>query len=211
MRAAAHRREADAWSGGAVVSLSMNLRTAAFVAASLFMVPACRTETVTTPGTVGTLDVETEPTALLPDVEDTFVPDGTGTLPAGTMFAGQLCSALVAEDFASVVLAGAGTGRLLSSDLPVEDLCEYLVRAGGTEYIIRVAAQTMADFDQPTGPGENAEPLGGIGLQAVGVAHGSDSYEITVQVKSGYFSVTTPDKASAQALALAAAARSTPG
>ena len=53
------------------------------------------------PDTVGSLPIADVATTLLPDVVVSYVPDDT--LPPGVLFAGQLCTALTADDFAYIL------------------------------------------------------------------------------------------------------------
>jgi len=165
---------------------------------------ACQSETVDPPDTVGSLPVAEEATTLLPDVVVSYVPDDT--LPPGVLFAGQLCNALTADDFESVVIAGAGRATLLQTQELADDLCGFVVRAGGEEYTIVVRARSIADFEQPATSDFDPEALDGVGVAAMGIERSDASYEVYVRVAAGYFSVNTPDRASALALARAAAA-----
>jgi len=165
---------------------------------------ACQSETVDPPDTVGSLPVAEEATTLLPDVVVSYVPDDT--LPPGVLFAGQLCNALTADDFESVVIAGAGRATLLQTQELADDVCGFVVRAGGDEYTILVRARSIADFEQPATTDFDPEALTGIGEAAMGVARTDDTYEVYARVAAGYFSVNTPDRASALALARIVAA-----
>ncbi|MDP2289851.1 MAG: hypothetical protein Q8M22_01595 [Actinomycetota bacterium] len=184
----------------------MKWRTAVSVCAAGFLVACQNNPPSSTPVTVGTVPIDSVATTLLPDVVISFVPDDT--LPPGTLFAGQLCNALTADDFDGVGIAGVGSGRLTATQELADDLCGYVVRASGDDYTVLVRARTAIDLEQPAPSGEEIEPLSGIGLAAVGVIRSDDTYEVIVQVESGYFSVASPDRSSARALARAAAERS---
>ena len=158
------------------------------------------------PDTVGSLPIADIATTLLPDVVVSYVPDDT--LPPGVLFAGQLCTALTADDFAGVVIADAGRATLLQTQEVADDVCGFVVSAGGEEYTILVRARNIADFEQPATADFDPEALTGVGEAAMGVARADGTYEISVLVPNGYFSVNTPDRASALALARAAAANS---
>lgn len=160
------------------------------------------------PDTVGSLPIAEVATTLLPDVVVSYVPDDT--LPPGVLFAGQLCTALTADDFSGVVVAGAGRATLLQTQEVADDVCGFVVQAGGDEYTILVRARNVADFEQPATSDFDPEALTGIGEAAMGVARADDTYEVYVRVPNGYFSVNAPDRASALALARAAAANSEP-
>ena len=167
---------------------------------------ACQAQTADPPDTVGSLPLPEEATTLLPDVVVSYVPDDT--LPPGVLFDGQLCNALTADDLSSVSIDGAGRATLLATQELADDLCGFVVRAGGDEYTLLVRARSIADFEQPATSDFDPEALTGVGEAAMGVARADGTYEVYVRVANGYFSVNTPDRASALALARAAAANS---
>ena len=105
---------------------------------------ACQAQSVDPPDTVGSLPLPEEATTLLPDVVVSYVPDDT--LPPGVLFAGQLCNALTADDVATVSIAGPGRATLLNTQELADDLCGFVVRAGGDEYTLLVRARSIADF-----------------------------------------------------------------
>lgn len=170
---------------------------------------ACHTEdpaTVPPVGTVGEVP-EATVTTLLPDVIITD-PGLTAPLPPGVMFAGDPCSALVADDFASVSIDGLAPGALVDSGLLSPDTCGYTVESGRSSWTIEVAARTQQDFENPEQAGATSfEPVAGIGLGAVGYQRPDRKYVVIVQVANGYFSVTTPDAASTADLAALAVDR----
>jgi len=182
----------------------MKWTSAVAASVAVVLLAACQASSEAPPDTVGSLPIESAATTLLPEVVISFVPDDT--LPPGVLFGGNPCTALVVEDFAAVTIAGAGRGRLLETQDLADDICGYLVRAGGDDHTIIVRARSGADFEQPATTDFDPEALTGIGETAMGVDRG-DTYEVYVKVANGYFSVTTPDRASARALAQAAAGR----
>jgi hypothetical protein len=179
----------------------MSTRRATTVVGALVTVSSlavgCGTSSPPPPDTVGEVTLDSVATTLLPDVVISYVPDDT--LAPGTLFAGLMCNALADADFGSATLSA--TREL------ADDLCGFDVRQGGVEYTVLVRARTATDLQQPAPSGEEIEALSGIGLDAVGVIRGDDTYEVIVQVEQGYFSVTAPDRATARALARAAAER----
>ena len=158
------------------------------------------------PDTVGSLPIADVATTLLPDVVVSYVPDDT--LPPGVLFGGLLCTALSADDFEGVVVAGAGRATLLQTLEVADDVCGFVVRAGGDEYTILVRARNVVDFEQPATSDFDPEALTGVGQAAMGVTRSDDTYEVYVRVAAGYFSVNAPDRASALALARAAVGNS---
>ncbi len=172
--------------------------------AVLLAVGGCKSDYSEPSDTVGSLP-EQPATTLLPEVVVSYVPDDTTPLAPDTLFGGNLCSALVAGDFASVTIAGASRGRLLDTLDIADDLCGYVVRVSGDDYTIMVRARSENEFSEN---GQLAEALTGIGVAAAGLAHREDdTYEVFVKVENGFFSVRTPDEASARALARLAVGR----
>lgn len=181
------------------------LATVPFSVAALFLV-GCSGTTEQPPDTVGPVPVATVVDTLLPVVADTLPVDNTATIAPETLFGGEPCNALVAGDF-SITFAGVAIGKLTGFTTLAEDACGYDVRAGGTDYVVIVQAETADDFDHPVTTAQAIDKFSDIGEEAIGVARGDDSYEVLVRVSNGYFSVTSPDKGSARALAAAAADR----
>jgi hypothetical protein len=157
---------------------------------------------------IGVVAPDTEPSV----VPLTQPPDVTPTVPAGTLFGGDPCTALVAADFSHTVIAREGTGNLTDSGALDADSCGYTVHAGSKDFTVTVEAITASEFAKPavtvgaTPDGSvppRAEPLDGIGLAAKGIDLGA-TYQVVVQVKNGFFAVTAPDGASCRSLAAAA-------
>lgn len=166
---------------------------------------ACHTEDATTQqsfGTVGSVNLPT-PTTLRPAIEVTVAnTDIEPTVPPGVLFGGDPCTALTAEDFAAVNIAGLGRGSLADSSLLSPDTCGYSVEAGRSAFIIQVSARTADEFASPElDGGTSIEPVSGIGLAAVAYVRPDRTHVLIVQVANGYFSVRGPDADSAAALA----------
>lgn len=171
---------------------------------------ACSPPASDPPETVGPVSIDTVPTTLLAEVVDSTLPDDSVVVPPGALFGGDLCTALEEADFTRVVIAGEGRGELLAFDGLSVDSCGYTVGVGDVEYTIVVQAHTADDFERPPTTDEVRDDVSGVGIAAFGVARGDTAYEVIVQVANGYFSVTTPDPASAKALAGMAAERAEP-
>jgi hypothetical protein len=167
-----------------------------FALLALAMV-ACSEAAPTTTGTP-VLVPTTEPGTLLPVLTDPNVPDTT--IPANALFGGDVCSALDANDIESTSYRGFGTGPLTDSSAPSPDSCQYTVGSGQRTVTVLVQLISPDDFAAPPASNELVEPLTGVGVAARSINHG-DTVEVQVQVANGYFSVTTPDLASAQRLA----------
>jgi hypothetical protein len=190
----------------------VNPRTLTIRIAALLVVSglaACYSEDpVTTPtlGTVGEVP-EASATTFLPDVIITD-PGITSSLPAGVMFAGDPCRALVATDFGSVSIGGLPPGSLVDSSLLSPDTCGYSVLSGRTDFTIEVAVRTQQEFQHPEQSGAaSSEPVAGVGLEAIGYERTDGKFVVIAHVDNGYFSVTAPDAASAAELAAIAAER----
>ena len=166
-----------------------------------------RPEPVPTTDTVGVVPEETT-TTLLEFLPDTDPPDPTAepTAPPGSLFGGDPCTALVADDFARTVIGGVAAGVLVDFFPLDDDACGFLVSANAQEFNITVQAVDLSTFGRPPADNENRLALSDIGLSAYGVA-GDNDYAVWVKVKNGYFVVTTPDQTSALRLALIAANR----
>ena len=166
-----------------------------------------RPEPVPTTDTVGVVPEETT-TTLLEFLPDTDPPDPTAepTAPPGSLFGGDPCTALVADDFARTVIGAVATGVLVDFFPLDDDACGFLVSANAQEFNITVQAVDLSTFARPPADNENRLALSDIGLSAYGVA-GDSYYAVWVKVKNGYFVVTTPDQTSALRLALIAANR----
>ncbi len=175
--------------------------------ASTAMLVACSGSNEQPPDTVGAVPLVSEVGTLLPVLPETLPPDNTETIAPGTLFAGDPCTALVDADFAAVTIAGVGRGALTSFSLLDQDTCGYEVRAGGTDHQIVVQAASADDFDHPVTTAQAIDRFDDLGEEAIGVARGDDRYEVLVRVSNGYFGVTSPDKASARALAAKAVER----
>ena len=166
----------------------------------------CRPTEEIPPDTVGVVPEQTT-TTLLVFIPDTDPPDPTAepTVPPQTLFGGDPCRALVAEDF-SVVIAGRGRGQLVDASPLSDDSCGYLVVAVGQEYNISVQALDPTAFGRPPADDEDRTALTDIGLAAYIVPVDLD-FTVWVKVSNGYFVVTAPDRAFALHLAAAAAER----
>ena len=177
------------------------------VLSSSVVLVACSGTNEQPPDTVGAVPLVSEVATLLPVPVETLPPDNTATVPPGTIFGGNPCTALTEEDFASVVLAGAGSGTLSSSSLLAEDTCGFEVRAGGEDYQVIVQVASADEFDHPVTTAQPIDRFSELGEEAIGVARGDDRYEVIVRVSNGFFGVSSPDKASARALAAKAVER----
>jgi hypothetical protein len=186
---------------------TLTLRIAALLAVS--GLAACYSEDpVTTPtlGTVGEVP-EASATTFLPDVIITD-PGLTSSLPAGVMFAGDPCSALVAADFGSVSIGGLPPGSLVDSSLLSPDTCGYSVLSGRTAFTIEVAVRTQQEFENPEQSGATSSaPVAGVGLGAIGYERTDGKFVVIAHVDNGYFSVTSADADSAAELAAIAVDR----
>ncbi len=182
------------------------LRAIALLAPTALLV-ACSGTNDQPPDTVGAVPLVSDAVTLLPVVADTLQPDNTATIPPGTIFQGNPCSALVDTDFRAVTFAGAGRGTLTSFSLLAEDSCGYEVRAGGQDRQVMVQVASADEFDHPVTTAQMIDRFSDLGEEAIGVARGDNQYEVIVRVSNGFFGVTTPDKASARALAARAVAR----
>ena len=185
----------------------MKMRAAVPLSAALLSLMACSGQTTLPPDTVGPVPLASEPGTLLPVLDDTVPGDDTVPLAPGTMFGGDVCTALTAADFAAITIGGVATGTLTAATSLNQDACGYEVHAGSTDYVIIVKAAAAVDFDHPVTTAQEIDKFSDLGEAAIGVARGDDSYEVIVQASNGYFSVTTPEKASARALAAAAVKR----
>lgn len=165
------------------------------------MLMACSGTNEQPPNTVGAVPLVSDAGTLLPVLPETLPPDNTATIAPGTLFAGNPCTALVESDFRSVALAGLARGTLVGFNLLAEDTCAYDVSAGGQDYKIIVQAVAADDFDHPVTTAQEIDKFSDLGEEAIGVARGDANYEVIVRVSNGFFGVTTPDKASARALA----------
>jgi hypothetical protein len=146
----------------------------------------------------------TDPPTLLPIPTDPTVPDTT--LPAGAMFGGDFCTALTPSDLTSTSFRDFGTGALADTQAPSGGACSYTLTSGSKSVVVLVQMKSPDDFDAPPASNELVDAVAGIGLAAKAVNHG-DTVELMVQMANGYFSVTTPDQASARRLAARAAVR----
>lgn len=166
----------------------------------------CRPEETNPPDTVGVVPEQTT-TTLLEFIPDTDPPDPTAepTVPPQTLFGGDPCRALVAEDF-TVVIAGRGRGQLVDASPLSGDECGYVVIAVGEEYNISVQAIDPTAFGRPPADDEVRTALTDIGLAAYIVPVDFD-FTVWVKVSNGYFVVTAPDRELALHLAKAAAGR----
>lgn len=160
-----------------------------------------------------TLPAPSAPDTLLPVPNDTQPPDVTESLPPDALFGGDLCTALTEADFRGVSIDGRGAGEVTDSGALSADSCQYLVAVGSREYEVVVQVQSPGDFLNPGTTDEVVDELDGPGLAARGVTHVTETgeeYEVLVKVENGFFSVTTPDRSSAVALATHAEPRATP-
>lgn len=172
---------------------------------ALCALAGCYSENKDTTATLGTVGapVEPTPTTLLPDVVDTES-DITITVPEGTLFNGDLCSALVAADFTSISIGGLAPGELVDSGALSPDACGYTVHSGRTDLQINVSAQTEQAFLQPP---VAAEAVANTGQGAIRYERADGTFMVVVKVVNGYFSVQSPDGVSAVKLAKLAAGR----
>ncbi len=171
------------------------------------MLVACSGTNVQPSDTVGAVPLVSDAGTLLPVRSGTLPPDNTATIAPGTLFNGDPCTALVDTDFRSVTIARVSMGTLTGFSLLGEDTCGYDVSAGGNDYQVIVQAASADDFDHPVTTAQEIDKFNDLGEEAIGVARGNDHYEVLVRVSNGYFGVTTPDKASARALAAKAVER----
>ena len=185
----------------------MNLRAVVACCTTLVLAAGCSGANEQPPGTVGVVPVASEVGTLLPVLADTVPPDITVTIAPGTLFGGDPCMALVADDFRSVTIGGVATGTLTSTSVLSEDTCGYDVRVRGDDVLVVVQVESADSFDNPVTTAQEIDKFDDIGEEAIGVARGDDRYEVIVRVSNGYFSVATPDRASARALAIVAAER----
>ena len=173
---------------------------------ALCALTGCYAENNDTAATLGTVGAPPEPTptTLLPDVLDT-ASDITVTVPAGTLFGGDLCRALVAKDFTTVRIGGLAAGELIDSGAFSPDTCGYTVHSGRTDLQIIVGAQTEKAFLQPP---VVAEAVPDTGQGAIRYEQPDGTFIVIVKVANGYFSVQSPDGVSAVKLAKVAVGRS---
>ena len=184
------------------MTLRRSLPSALAIVVALAVPMACSGSNDQPPDTVGAVPLVSEAGTLLPVLPDTLPPDNdTATVPPGTLFAGDPCTALVDSDFRAVTFAGSGSGTVTSSSMLAEDTCGYEIRAGGKDYQVIVQVVSGDDFDHPVTTAQEIDKFSDIGEEAIGVARGDDRYEVIVRVANGFFGVTTPDEVSARALA----------
>lgn len=166
----------------------------------------CRPEETNPPDTVGVVPEETT-TTLLEFIPDTDPPDPTAvpTVAPQTLFGGDPCLALTAEDF-TVVIDGRGRGQLVDVGALSDDTCGFVVIVVGEEYNISVQAIDQTAFGRPPADDEVRTALADIGLAAYIVPVDFD-FTVWVKVSNGYFVVTAPDRELALHLAKAAARR----
>ena len=165
-------------------------------AALLVVLSACAGSSGTPSAQTLGLPAPTDPPTLQPVENVTLPPDPDGTVPPGTLFNGDLCTALVGADFA---------GTLLDTQALSLDSCGYSVHTNGVDHTVVVQAQMQADFERPV-TSQKVDDITGVGLGAIGLDQGSQ-YEVIVHVANGYFSVTAFDRSEARSLAAAAARR----
>ncbi len=172
---------------------------------AIFVV-TCRPKEEAPPDTVGVVPEETT-TTLLQFIPDTDPPDPTAepTVPPDTLFGGDPCRSLVAQDF-TVVIGGLGRGQLVDASPLSDDACGFVVIVVGQEYNISVQAIDGTAFGRPPLADEERTALTDIGLAAYLVPVDAD-FTVWVKVSNGYFVVTAPDQALALHLAAAAARR----
>ena len=203
------------------------LLTAAVVAVPSAAVAACTDATVETPpGTVGAVEPPATLETLLPVVTDSTIEViDTGSVAPGTMFGGNLCSALSEAELlsaaSSIPPSGTDPENVGSEESVVEpgpvgivavsaDACRFVVR-DPVRYSVLVRIRSVFDFespdlDDPAGGTLVKDAVPGIGSEAIGVERGV-LYEVVVKVDDGFFSVTAPDRDVAVRLARAAADR----
>ena len=170
---------------------------------------ACHAEGADSSATLGTVGAPPEATVttLLEDVFNTES-DITVTLPPDVLFGGDLCTALVADDFRSVRIDGHSPGELVDFGALSPDSCGYTITADRIDLNVLVEARTAVDLQEPAvGAGVEPDVITGLGLAAIGYAPTIRTYVVIVNVENGYFSVTTPDADSATRLARMAAGR----
>ena len=185
----------------------MKMRAVVPISAVLLSLVACSGKTELPPDTVGPVPLVSDPATLLPVLDDTLPGDNTVPLAPDTMFGGDVCTALTAADFSAITIGGVAKGTLTAATSLSEDACGYEVHVGSNDIAVVVRATTADDFDHPVTTAQEIDKFSNLGEEAIGVARGGDSYEVIVRASNGYFSVTTPDKASARALAAAAVKR----
>jgi hypothetical protein len=164
------------------------------------------TESTAPTDTVGLVPEQTT-TTLLEFVPDTDPPDPTAepTPPPNSLFGGDPCRSLVAEDF-TLVIAGLGRGRLVDASPLSDDTCGFVVIVVGQEFNMSVQAIDATAFGRPPADDEIRIALADIGLAAYSVVLDAE-YSVWVKVDNGYFVVIAPDEATAIHLARAAARR----
>jgi hypothetical protein len=183
------------------------------VVCMVLLLAACSGGAEPTGGSSGGLPEPSEPDTLLPVPNDTQPPDVTDSFPPDALFGGDVCTALTEDEIARVSIDGRGAGRVTDVAPLSEDSCRYLVKVGSREYDVIVQVQSPSDFLNPGGTDEVVDELDGPGLAARGVTHVTETgeeYEVIVKVENGFFSVTTPDQASATTLATKAEPRANP-
>ncbi len=183
---------------------------AALLAVSLVVgVVTCRSQSVPAPDTVGIVVDETTPTTLLSFIPDTDPPDPTAepTVPPGTIFGGDPCAALTAEDFAAVPFVGLGRGVLVDVSPLDDDRCGFLVQVADQQFNISVQVVTVREYGSAPADGEERVALTGVGRSAYSLSRSSTAFEVWVQVDNGYFVVVSTDAISALRLARRAAER----
>jgi hypothetical protein len=203
------------------------LLAVAVVAVPCGAVAACTGATAETPpGTVGAIEPPPTLETLLPVVTDSTIEVlDTGSVAPGTMFGGNLCSALTEGELLSVASlvppSGTDPENVGSEETVVEpgavgvvavsaDACRFVVREP-VRYSVLVRIRSVFDYESPelvdpTGSTLVEDTVTGIGVGAIGVASGV-LYEVVVKVDDGFFSVSAPDRQAAIRLARAAAER----
>ncbi len=194
----------------AVRGVALRLVALLVVVASPAALLACSGSNGTPTNASGlTLPMPGDPDTLLPVPDNTLPSDISTTLPPDALFGGDLCTGLLAADFARTTFGGAGTGRLLSAEPLSEDSCAYTVAAGSKEFTIVLQARSQSDFLSPATTDEVIQEINDLGLAARGVDHG-DTFTVIVKVENGFFAVSAPERASAVSLAAAAIPRALP-
>ena len=135
------------------------------------------------------------------DVADT-------TLPPNSVFGGDPCTALTADDIARVRLGAFGYGRLFRAQQPSSDSCLFLVLKGDQATTLLVKLISADTYNAPPAANETLLVVDGVGDDAEALTR-DGSATVMVHVGERYVAVTAPDLDSATALARSIAPRIT--
>lgn len=188
------------------------------------------------PGTVGVVAPPQTLETLLPLVTDSSIEVAdTGSVAPGTMFGGNVCTALSDDELrsAAAMVPPSGTDAVeVGGDEPAPDVtaadpsvsvldsgpvgtvavsadaCRFVVR-DPVRYSVLVRVRSIFDYTSP----DLDDPSGGtlVEDEVSGIAEGAigidrgTTYEVVVKAAEGFFSVSAPDRDTAIRLARAAA------